>query len=423
MYQLFKNTLLFSMMTYSGLSSAGGPLVLEGANGNTAVTYQNPNITVNIENGKLGALSNTAADALVQQALDLWNNVSTSTINLIIDEALIKLDVNQANFNNYLPSVDGTVFNADDNLNPVIYDDNGEIIDAYFGIGQSNDIVGFAASILFSGASYFSEGYTVINGKNLKSSNTTFKLLVAHEIGHFIGLDHSQVDINNQESGGQFCSTSSRDKYPVMYPFACRNVDSLHEDDISAISALYPGATVNTSLGTLNGRLTDQSGKVILGANMWVTNISTGNTYSIVSDYLKQSTGFYKLLLPAGNYTLYANSINTEFNGGSSVGPYSLTTNGLSFTCSNGIVPTYYEGNTPGNAEVITISANQTTVINFSLSAINIDTCAIAPPTTLSSNEKSSGALSVSSLSLLFLLLASYRLDRRTRQSSQASLK
>ena len=67
----------------------------------------------------------------------------------------------------YIPNFDGSIFNGDDDLNPIVYDSNGEIIDAFFGTGQSDHHIGFAASIFNIGSSYFNEGYAVINGKQL----------------------------------------------------------------------------------------------------------------------------------------------------------------------------------------------------------------------------------------------------------------
>jgi hypothetical protein len=61
--------------------------------------------------------------------------------------------------------------------------------------------------------------------------------------------------------------------------------------------------------------------------------------FSIVSDYLEQGTGYFRLLLPPGTYTLRAEAIATEFTSGSSVGPYSETLGGLSF-----LAPLYVGG-------------------------------------------------------------------------------
>jgi len=369
---MFKQIFLASVLAYSSLSIAGGPLVLGGAAGSTPVTYQNPTITLNIESGDLGLLTtNSDADALVSGALALWNNVSTSNINLIIDQTQINLDINLGNFESYLPNAGGTIFNADDNLNPIVYDSNGEIIDAFFGVGQSEFTIGFAASIMTVGNSYFDEGYAVINGKDIGLTSITFKLLIAHEIGHLIGLDHTQVNINNQETDfgmPRLCGTRSQNAYPLMYPFVCRDEETLHQDDSSAISALYPTTGINNNFGILQGQFVNEAGNAVLGANIWAENTANGATVSIVSDYLTQGTGFYKLYLPAGSYTLHANSINPLFFGGSSIGPYSLASNDVSFTSPHPIAAVTFQGNSAGSDEVINITVNQTQTVNFAIS-------------------------------------------------------
>ena len=414
---------LLSSLLISSHAIAGGPLVLEGPTGNTPVNYLNPTITLHIENGTLGLLSNAAADTLVQQAFALWSNVNTSSINLVIDETQINLDVNIDNFDTYLPTIDEKTYNDDDNLNPVVYDNNGEIIDAFFGAGQSDFTIGFAASILNIGASHFNEGYSVINGKDLGLSDSNLKLLIAHEIAHFTGLDHTQVNINNQESDFRFpfiCSTSNREDYPVMYPFICRNIETLHSDDISALSALYPSADINNHFGIIEGHFVDESGTAILGANIWAENITTGETVSIVSDYLMQGTGFYKLYLPAGNYTLHANSINILFNGGSGIGPYASSIFDVSFQSPHPITPVTYQGLTPGNIEVITIAAHQTTSINFSATGTATETVTVTE--TVNSKIDTSGGSGSIHLISLFLLGVLLITARRAKNYSALQL-
>ncbi len=357
-----------SALVYSNLALAGGPLILQGPYGHTPVTYQNPDITLHIESGNLDtARNNEAAGIIVQQAFDLWNNVNTSSIKLKIKP--LAVDINFDNFDEYIPNPDGTIFNADDNWNPIVYDSDGLIIEAFFG-NQSELIAGFAASFFTNNGSYFQEGYAVINGNTKEPlSDNELKLLISHEIGHFFGLDHSQANINNQEtnSGSPLvCSTTSKSNYPVMYPFICRDAE-LHSDDISAVSALYPSATINNNYGILHGHFVNNSGSPVLGANIWAENTVSGETYSIVSDYLRQGTGYYKLLLPAGTYTLHANSINTLFYSGSGVGPYAETTTDASFTAPHPITPQVnYLGTNESNEEIINITNNQNLIINFS---------------------------------------------------------
>ncbi len=97
------------------------------------------------------------------------------------------------------------------------------------------------------------------------------------------------------------------------------------------MSALYPAATLSTVYGTLTGNFTLANGVTqVPGANIWAQD-GTGKVYSNVYGYLGDLTGAFRLLLPAGTYTLHAEAIDTAFTGGSSVGPYSETSGDVSF--------------------------------------------------------------------------------------------
>ncbi|VAW50879.1 hypothetical protein MNBD_GAMMA06-1792 [hydrothermal vent metagenome] len=412
---MLKPTLLISLIAYSSAGITGGPSYISGSNGITPVTYQNPNITIHVESGTFGPLSNSAANQLVSEAFDLWNNVNSSNISLSLNQTAIKLDINENNYTDYLPDVNFTQFKNNDNLNPLVYDNNGEIIDLFFG-QETGLIVGFSASIRKLGDSYFSEGYTVINGQNFGLISTSFKLLIAHEIGHFFGLDHTQVNINNQETNfgsTQFCSTKDQSAYPAMYPFLCRGIETtheevtLHQDDISAVSALYPSVNIGDSFGILQGRFVDNNNNAILGANIWAENTTTGEVVSIVSDYLTQGTGFYKLYLPPGNYTLHANSINAQFYGGSSIGPYAekntVDEKSLSFLDPHPITEVAFQNASIGNNEVITVTTNQTQTIDFAFDG----KAAIIP----ASNSGGGGVISHITALLLLSLWFGLRLN------------
>jgi len=397
MINYFRFTTLVSLLSASSLALAGGPLVLEGSDGSTPVTYQNPSVTIHAETGPLGTRNNAVADALVQQAFDLWNNVNTATVNLVLEDDGIPTDIKISNFLTYLPDPDGGETNTDDNLNPIVYDNDGAIIDEFFGVGANLSTIGFAASFFTIEGDFFVEGYAVLNGKTFDPplTDTDLKLLVVHEIGHFMGLDHSQGNIDNAETDFGFpriCETTTQDNYPVMYPFVCREEETLHADDISAISALYPAASFDTSFGIIEGRFVDDDKDPILGANIWAENTTTGEVVSIVSDYLKEGTGFYRLHLTPGTYTLHANSINPLFNGGSSIGPYSLFLSDKSFTSPHPIDDVTLQAEVAG-AEMITVTANQTVILNFSVSGSSVDL-----------SKSSGGSSAISSLASLILL-------------------
>ncbi len=294
---------------------AGGPLSVAGPDGATPVTYPNggQNIILNFDRGGLGSRTNGQVDAIVNNAIALWNGVGTSSLSLSQGPDLPQ-NVDVTNYGPFLGDFE-------DGLNPIIYDANGSITDDLFGIGAKEFILGFAGSAFFSSTATYAEGRAVINGF-IPMSDETLTITFAHEMGHFVGFDHSQLDDTQGLAPAG---------YVLMYPIAVRTQLSLHEDDTAAATALYPTANVGSTYGTLSGVLTRADQSAVLGANLWAREITTGAVYSIVSDYLTQGTGFFRLLLPTGTYTLHVESIEPGFTGGSSVGPYAETPTSPSF--------------------------------------------------------------------------------------------
>src|SRR6185436_20194023 len=89
----------------------GGPLDLVN---HQPVVYANggSNLRLNVDQGPLGSRSNAQALSLVQNAINLWNNVSTSTMRLSLG-ATLATDYNKSNYS--------TIFNSfTDGINPVI---------------------------------------------------------------------------------------------------------------------------------------------------------------------------------------------------------------------------------------------------------------------------------------------------------------
>ncbi|MDP4027494.1 MAG: DUF4214 domain-containing protein [Gallionella sp.] len=293
---------------------AGGPLTV--CNG-VPVKYPGAGtITLNYDQGNLGTRSKAQADALLTEAASLWTNVTTATVTLARGSDL-PVDVTTANYSTYIGSG-----SYSDGLNPVIYDSDGSIIDMLFGTGAKDHYLGFGGSWNPTSCEY-AEGYAIINGHS-PTDDIFLKQALAHEAGHLIGLDHTQLD------NTQGLSTN----YPLMYAGAInRDTLSLHEDDIAAVSALYPDTSLNSVYGQLSGTFTLADGTTpIRGANLWVEEISSHQVFSIVSDYLMQNTGYFNLLLPAGNYTLHAEAVRFGVTGGlSRVGPYATSSSDYSF--------------------------------------------------------------------------------------------
>jgi len=324
MKNLFQRAIAIVFAAAALAANAGGPLSLCSAG--LPVKYPGAgSVTMNYDLGTLGSRTNAQAAAIVNAALATWTNVGTATI-AMTRGANLPVDVTTANYLTYLGNS-----SFGDGLNPVVYDTDGSLTDLMLGPGASNNVLGFAGSAYNLSPCQYVEGRAVINGK-IAVSDATMTTVLTHELGHFIGLDHTQLD------GAQGLPTSN---YPLMYPIAYRTNAGLHDDDIAAISALYPDITVNATYGTLTGTFVTSGGTPILGANIWAQNTTTGKVFSVVSDYLQQGTGYFKLLLTPGAYTLHAEAIDTGFTGGSGVGPYSNDLTDASFQ------PPLYSGTTP----------------------------------------------------------------------------
>ena len=315
------------------------------------------NVALNYDQGALGTRSKATADTLVTSAVSLWTNVPTATVSLSRG-ADLPVDVTSSNYLSYWNSFS-------DGLNPVIYDSTGSIINAIFGAGANTQVLGVAGSAWNDSGSLcqYNEGRAVINGCLADStgacrivSDTTMSNVITHEVGHLIGMDHTEVD------GGMGLATSN---YPMMYPIAYRTSTTLHEDDVAGVSALYPDSTVNSAYGQLTGTFTQVNGTPIQGANIWAQG--SGGTFSVVSDYLIQGTGYFKLLLPPGTYTLHASAINASFTGGSSVGPFSEASADASFQAPlyNGGVPMSSLTLGGGSPTQITITAGCSATVGF----------------------------------------------------------
>lgn len=278
---------------------AGGPFFVNSSG--VAATFDNTSaIPYHPESGACATYSNAQMLTKLDENLGRWTSITDIDLSLSQTAGSIG-SVDSSNYTTYIV-VDSDDAGADDDLNPVIFDDDGGIVSALFGTGTQFYVLGFAGPTTYNtDEDTIEEGQAVFNcfclsgntndtggdcddlGSNFTEDDLDFTM--AHEVGHMIGLDHTQV---NQATAEGTCSTSTSgdcDDVPLMYPMSVDPADQIspHRDDIVAILTLYGVSTWQNSYCTVTGTLKDSDGNDLRCADVQAETADTEDTIALVS--------------------------------------------------------------------------------------------------------------------------------------------
>lgn len=323
---------LFVCLSFIPSSYAGGPLSI--SNG-MALKYEGQ-IIYRFDRGSLGKFSNSEAVSLIEDLLKDIEGAEASSIDFKRDNPeFLTSDINSTNFEPILNTEELLGFS------PIIFDNDGLIFDALNGQGASNFILGVAGPVTEPTSTMIEESIAIFNGKFInginnssdrESDTSTFKGTIIHEFGHFIGLDHSQINVEAVEPGA---SEEIINSVPLMFPVAVNSLFQEKRDDKSALALLYPDSEELKKLGSIEGKIFREDGLTpVLGANIIARKVDNplNEAVSSISDFLEEGNGRFTLFaLPPGDYTLEIEPVHSSFTSGSGVGPYTKSSTDLSF--------------------------------------------------------------------------------------------
>ena len=350
----------------NGPALAGGPFIINGEGEPLAWDTSSP-IVFNMDQGALGQLSPAQAQALAQEAFDVWANagfeqggIPITTVQFTAGD-MLPCDVTPDTVvNGCGPDNLEIVFDGEDGLSPVIFDEDGALMDFLFGVGASNDILGVTfidsgsflpprvveAEIFLNGRFYDGIKDTDPVSFNPESDSLeAFKAVFVHENGHWLNLDHSQLSYQFWLDG----SGLTDELLPTMFPSSGDDdsrLGSLNPDDVAALANLYPvagaGAVVSRIQGQILVPLPGGGSEPLAGANVILRSVLdpqfdiyssvSGNYYvpDVPSGFTRQEFGgpvsedlkgaFSFMVLP-GTYTLEVEEIDPFFVDGSGIGP------------------------------------------------------------------------------------------------------
>jgi hypothetical protein len=368
-----------SILLVSGLASAGGPLTITGPAatqpGQSFVWPTGSAVRYTVDTGPLSVnpagqtvINNAQGLVRVQSLFQNWQSVPTTSITYSYAGPITGVTGGDVRTIQDFNTVQGSCNSGAQN--PIIFDANGSLINA---LGLDPLVIGFSstckldaqaghivsAMVVLNGE--FQDGVTDASSNNYELNADQFDEAITHEMGHFSGLGHSQINLDlylNQEFNN--CNVDELAGLPLMFPVSfCQSRKSaglpiLAPDDAAWISKLYPGATFAANYGTISGfvyfsdgithvqglnviarRVDDPATPVDESKSIAVSSVSgfsfTGNPgQSITGDNTGGSAfgsrnpaliGYYEIPVPPGTYTIETEDIDGSFVSGSSVGP------------------------------------------------------------------------------------------------------
>jgi hypothetical protein len=260
---------------------AGGPRWHAGASDfspsveGQPIVWAGGKINFFLDQGSLSPILNQQqANAIVKAAATVWNAVPTAAMQFTIEGNLSE-DVNGTNVTAGAngPTLPSDIRLTGNVLHPVavIYDEDGSVINDFYGPGTSTPGSCLENSVFLvfgapTAAANFAHALMLING--LCATNASQLTMLQYQImrgfGQLIGLDWSQT--NEEMFAANQPTTQGLSGWPMMHPIErlCSNntqscipsPTQLRPDDIAALNRMYPVTAANISSFTQKKMIT-----------------------------------------------------------------------------------------------------------------------------------------------------------------------
>ncbi|MFO1520282.1 MAG: hypothetical protein U1F57_11585 [bacterium] len=332
--------------------------------------------------------SNAEGKQIVQDAFNTWQGVADANVSFQADPTPLNDggNTNICNVDNFIevfkpygdPNTDVRICGcispkpsgctATSCQSPIIFDTNGDIIAALLGEASRYTTHGSTIAESVPGSSNYVRFNVVINGACLEDSpdpacpikltNADMQGIILHELGHAIGLAHSQMGAKlvtgtNLNTGADPLGVAR------MFPYVVKGAGglTLSKDDKMSVASLYPKPSLQSNYCTAIGFAFKSGGSALRCADMELTSTDpetiTGlsgtliknngqyNTSNFCTESNAPDCGKYVIngLVPGTAYKLAVNPINPSIMGVAYCGnapSFTPVAPGGSFTCPTG---------------------------------------------------------------------------------------
>lgn len=225
-------------------------------------------------------------EGAIQKSLETWENASN-----------IKFQVTWTDKDTISPSG-----KSGDGVSLVTIADTTENVLLF---GSDTDKVSARTRVFFNRKGTITEADIVLNPYEIFSTDGAFgtvdlQATLTHEIGHFLGLEHSTV------IGSTMHEHQGKNGVYSLSGFSPR---TLAEDDLAGIRALYGAKLADDECcGSINGKLTFSNGKAAKDFQVWAEDAESGQ---VIAGVLTNAEGNYRIDgLNTGLYKVYTQDSN-----------------------------------------------------------------------------------------------------------------